>query len=259
MPWYHLHLGRGLLLIMLMCQPQSALGIRLPLTDSYMPYFGVGTQGDVLQWAGARTMYAVQQALVIEVSPRGLRFVFRNNKQQKQIYQLKNDLHSIGIAKDLTCAPQPGAMCCMKEGCFMPSPPSANLNYEDTSSSSRRLQQPSFPGQFPVMVVSSNNMERLGSDLLKAYAEASFEACSRKENGVGRIYENDHNSTGGEYTVSACDVLQGHFVAMYYPVQDKLLLFRQTFGPMAYTAVLLVSIIIIIILFLYHHHHDHHY
>ena len=44
--------------------------------------------------------------------------------------------------------------------------------------------------------------------------------------------------SAANYTVSGCDVLQGRFVALY--AFDEVRLFKQTLGPMAYTAAILV-------------------
>ena len=73
------------------------------------------------------------------------------------------------------------------------------------------------------------------SEVLRAFAEASETACGY--NGAGRsLLKHSAN-----YTVSGCDVLQGRLVALYAPNSDEVRLFKQTLGPMAYTAAILVS------------------
>jgi len=91
--------------------------------------------------------------------------------------------------------------------------------------------------------ISGVSMPLLNSSILSFYAAASSDSCS--SNGQGRVIipsKKNQNEDADLYTVSACDVLQGHFVLMYYPAENRVLLYSQTFGPMSYTAALLVRV-----------------
>ena len=105
-----------------------------------------------------------------------------------------------------------------------------------------------------IIQISGKSVLLLNSSVLSLYAAAASDSCAL--NGQGRFIrtitshtnhqeKNDDDDDDGDndniYTVSGCDVLQGHFVLMYFPAKNKIMLYAQTFGPMSYTAALLVS------------------
>jgi hypothetical protein len=229
-------------------------GSRIPLSDKALPYLSIDTLGaGVLRWNSASLLDEVQRAKIIEISPRGLRFIFDSvfeihhagfgshtdtyydNILKYNINQdIGADWHPHGYKTDIVsiiasaasnnnedvCIPESDCLCSINGNHFLPSPAlNANKNYNIT--------------------FSANPSALKTNKVLHAYASAA--AC-------------DYNGGGGRqlssgilptYTVSGCDVLQGKLVALYFPMSDRLLLHNQTLGPMAYTA----SIVVILFLF----------
>ncbi len=134
----------------------------------------------------------------------------------------------LAVSFDGGCVPARGSLCAMPEGALLPSPPLLDsvpaaglvgLNNSSSSSSSR--------------LYVLTDAERLQSAVLRQFARASGDACGY--NGAGRSI-----SEQTVYTVSGCDALQGRLVAIYIPLSNEIWLFRQTLGPMAYTASIVV-------------------
>ena len=67
----------------------------------------------------------------------------------------------------------------------------------------------------------------------KAYIDQTHEVCA--EHGGGRILM----EKGAHMTVTACDVIDGHLVAIWEADSGQIRLTGQTFGPMAYGAMLI--------------------
>jgi len=87
-------------------------------------------------------------------------------------------------------------------------------------------------GYFPV----ASDPSTLKNSLLRHLAQA--DACRAEGKGRGRVYSNS-----SEYTVTACDVLQGVHLVVYRQEEDKLSLHEQTFGPSAYLVILVSATI----------------
>lgn len=211
-------------------------GSRIPLSDKALPYLAIDTLGaGILRWNSASVLDEVQRAQIIEISPRGLRFIFdstnshhhslyvnNNNEDQNKSRNISNKMEAINAKKNDEdeadiCIPDRECLCSIDGNRFLPSP-AANRTYNIT-----------FSGD-------PTALKR--SKVLHAYASAT--ACAY--NGGGRVL----SSKDASYTVSGCDVLQGKLVALYFPRTNRLLLRNQTLGPMAYTASIVVFYFFII-------------
>lgn len=244
---------------------ELAYASRIPLSDGALPFLSINSLGStLLEWNNGAVLDILQAASLVEISPRGLRFVYKSH------LNLKN-LQPMAVATDGHCKAHRGCLCTIVreddgdmdfddyydpiifnnnfEGYYMPSPSLfiSMLDYHDNST------VPQIDASSEALVISKNisNIINNGSiwvtsrwDLLKStvlasYASASNQACA--SNGQGRFFISMEEASAVVYTVSGCDILQGHTVAMYYPQQDRMILVKQTFGPMAYTVILLVS------------------
>jgi hypothetical protein len=80
---------------------------------------------------------------------------------------------------------------------------------------------------------------QFNSSIAKYFFDESTGSCAR--NGDGRVQTLEE----AVYTVSACDIMEGRAVIMYRPSVDEIMVISQTFGPMAYTVILVTALICI--------------
>ena len=111
------------------------------------------------------------------------------------------------------CAPTPHGLCRMSEGLVLPSA--------------------WYPGAFPVGM-----MRRTGDPVLSVFSRNAHDACGMEGRGEGRIF-----SEAAEYTVTACDVVQGTHGLIYHTATGGVEVYEQTFGPIAYLIVLISATI----------------
>lgn len=183
--------------MMLLLLLGAARAARLPLSDKTLPYLGVDG-GALLRWDGAAHLDALQRARIVEISPRGVRFVYDPAAAPED---------------GEPCAPERRCLCGMEEGLILPSPA---LDANNVS-------------------ITVGGVPPSRSAVLRAFASAT-DACAY--NAAGR----NLSHALARYTVSGCDVLQGRLVIVYRPDLSRLMLIRQTLGPMAYTACILAAL-----------------
>jgi hypothetical protein len=94
-----------------------------------------------------------------------------------------------------------------------------------------------FPSAVERIVVTGIPNVQFENAVMQAFADA--DACD--EMGVGRQVQLNETV----YTVSACDIMQGHLVVVFQPTDGEIIIISQTFGPMAYTVVLITCLICI--------------
>jgi len=111
------------------------------------------------------------------------------------------------------CAPSGAALCVLEEGSVLPSAWSADAFAFEVGD---RLRDP-----------------------LLAHLSGVPDSCRLEGNGAGRVYV----AAGGNYTVLACDVVQGTRVLVYEPHAQGLRVVRQTLGPMGYLVLLVAAVI----------------
>jgi len=102
------------------------------------------------------------------------------------------------------CAPCEGALCCILPNATRVFPTNATANVG------------------PALQPELGEVVRRGS-------------C--QQSGEGRTWEQ-----GGAYALTACEVLASNNVLLYAPEEERIYFHRETFGPMAYTILLLCSI-----------------
>ena len=151
---------------------------------------------------------------MVEIGPRGVLFI----PYDEASYSYYVDREDMGrqppqyAAED--CKPSAFGLCQLEEGLVLPSFKERNLNT-----------------LFPVV----SDPSLLQNGALKLFAEA--DACGLEHRGSGRVY-----FPGREYTVSACDVIQGTHILVYRQGHNnnnnEVLVVEQTFGPIAYLIVL---------------------
>ena len=216
-------------LFALCCWVEAATAARIPLSDKALPFLSIDSAGaGLLRWDSAPVLDAVQGAAMVEVSPRGLRFVgypteptfFGFDRVSPDAF-LQWRTRPLAVASDGGCVAARGCLCATQEGQLLPSLAPGDVNISGTT--------------LPV------GAHRLQSAVLRAFAAASGDACGY--NGAGRTIVATAAPAAAVYTVSGCDALQGHLVVLYTPSTEELLLFKQTLGPMAYTASIVVRLL----------------
>ena len=181
---------------------------RVALTDSDTTtvYLCTGANNDPVQWSGAEMIRLMHNSQVVEVGPRGIRFV-----------DTKWTPHSGNTGVADTCESIPQALCQTPEGVLFPS-----------------------PGHDGEILVTGLLEPRFRNTVSQKFAEDSNEACDTIEGeGKGRTVIMDKVV----YTASSCDVMQGHIVTVFWPRLGKVSLHPQTLGPMAYTVMLITALI----------------
>jgi hypothetical protein len=153
----------------------------------------------------------LHQSQVVELGPRGALFVTTTSTR------------AASSPPEATCKPSDKALCVTVRGEVLPS---ALLNNGTASGLTFQVaEQP---------LSASSTAEAGVLDTLAQFKDA----CKLQGNGGGRAY-----SWGANYTVIACDVLQGTHVLVYEPRVRRLSLRAQTFGPAAYLIILLSATI----------------
>ena len=182
---------------------------RILLTNLSYPHLTTET-GALLRWGEAARLQSVHRARWIEVAPRGIRLV-------------ADDGAAGGGRRwsDPTpCAPVADALCATPHALLFPSPspssaaPSSAYAYYVVDGASPLIRNDSV-----------------------AVAYAREDACAL--HGAGRVFVPGGTQVLWGYTVTACDVMEGHLVALYDTVEGTVRLAPQTLGPMAYCILLL--------------------
>ena len=187
---------------------------RVALTDggdSPSPFLCTGNDNSPVQWGSAEMIRLIHNSQIIEVGARGIRFV-ESMWFPSSIYDRRH------LVKD-ACDSATHALCQTPNGALFPSP--ANT---------------------AGVRVTGHAEPVFNSSLIQYFAENANAACGAFDGrGQGRTVVMDLPAV---YTASACDIMQGRLVVLFKPGQEALLV-PQTFGPMAYTIVLIASLICI--------------
>jgi hypothetical protein len=180
---------------------------RIALTDSetVTPY--LWSNNAALQWNSADMMRLLHQSQAVEVGARGVRFVGAG---------LQPSVDLKFTAQDRCNGSSSGALCDTGNGLLFPS--------------SGAIVVTGLPSAADGVHFLENHVARM---------LAQETACN--ERGDGRVVVMNETV----YTASACDVMQGRYVALFWPGRDEVALLPQTFGPMAYTMILVTCIICI--------------
>jgi hypothetical protein len=222
---------------------------RIQVTDAVYPYLGTEAGGAV-RWSGGAMLEALYYADWIEIAPRGIR-IGRGSPTTSTTTAQQPPRG--------TCRATSDALCVLPEGLVLPSPPVGDVAGTETRTvvrggvrtprvpfpvmdrvSMRRMMMPVTPNQSSSSSTTTEEEEE-GLPLMLAYAEQ--EAC--RTHGKGRrLLEWNRTAAGGQHhTVTACDVVEGHWVALYAPASDSVRLATQTFGSTAYVAVLVQAVV----------------
>jgi hypothetical protein len=150
----------------------------------------------------------LHQSRVVELGPRGALFV---------MYPHHESTGGAQMPLSASCSTSEKALCVTSEGEVLPS---ALLN--DGTAHSAQFNVTATP-----WLLQESMLRTLGHLL---------DACKLESNGGARVYYADGRP---EYTVTACDVVQGTHVLVYEPRLKRVSLRAQTFGPAAYVICLL--------------------
>ena len=178
---------------------------RIPLTDSETVTPYLWTNNAALQWNSAEMVRLLHQSQMVEVGARGVRFV-------KAGLQPLDDLKF--AVQDRCNSSSTSALCDTGNGLL-------------------------FPSSGTIVVTGLPSHEGVFLENRVARTLAQETACAERGDGRAVVMKET------VYTASACDIMQGHYVALYLPNQDEIALLPQTFGPMAYTMILVTCVICI--------------
>ena len=211
-------LQRLLPLLLFLLLGGGTLAERILLTNVSYPHLTTETNA-LLRWGEAQRLQTLHGARWIEVAPRGIRIVPGDSAE------------SLGArwSPPTPCVAVPDALCATPQGLLFPSP------------------SPLALGFFNNYVVVSPALARrtLTRDPI-ALAYATEDACAM--HGIGRVLMAEPappSSLAGNYyyyTATACDVMEGHLVALYDTFEGTVRLAPQTLGPMGYCVVLLQAV-----------------
>ena len=198
-------------------------GFRIPLAyDTQSPFLHHSVNGKpgnsfnheslvTFAWSTSFLGKLLHQSNVIEIGPRGVRFI-----TQRQA------LKSGWVERSNNCTPSNVALCQVEtmEGWILPSEGAWQ------------------PPQFNITA----NGSLLEDHVMRLFADET--ACHDEKVGSGRNYYSDPGgggnlgSKGSTYTVTSCDVLQGRLIVAYVKPDQSLFVYTQTFGPIAYLLIL---------------------
>jgi hypothetical protein len=190
---------------------------RILLTNTSYPHFSTET-GALLRWGESQRLQNVHSARWIEVAPRGIRLVASG--------QPNNVVAGRRWSSPTPCLPIADALCATPRGLLFPSPPML-----------ADAQTLAYYAMSPALA------ERALVNDSVALAYAMENACAL--HGAGRVLVDESLSLDGlgyAYTATACDVMEGHLVALYDTVENTVRLAPQTLGPMAYCITLLQAV-----------------
>lgn len=146
---------------------------------------------------------------IIELGPRGVRFIFH----QPQIMKPAGAL----IAKSENCKPTDLALCYSSEGWFLPSEGKWGSTIFNITSSGSLLQD----------------------EVLRLFADEN--ACHGENQGVGRAYYYALQKV--QYSITSCDILQGRYILAYVKGDETVYVYPQTFGPISYFLIIISATI----------------
>ena len=200
------------------------LGLLLPVAEAFRIPLDFDAEGPFLQssvagaqggpytskivlapfsWSNVYLGKLLHMSDAVEIGPRGVLFIQHSSSR---------------AAPNATpCMPSPLGLCRLPEGLVLPS---------------SFFWDPSRDGaaMFPV----TSEPALLSDPLLRLFASIEATSCGMERKGTGRFYY-----TQAEYTVTACDVVQGSHILVYRPQTHEVVVLEQTFGPFAYLTVLI--------------------
>ena len=218
---------------------RCAAAYRIMLGPSAYPYLATET-GATLRWADAERLALLHRARWVEVAPRGIRVgvdVAAATAMRRWSDPVPCALSPAATAEH--------ALCATARAVLLPSP-AALGSAEESNYSSPSLADSSYY----VVGAFFGAFGAEGAEAFDAVAEAYARADACALHGVGRVLPGAPGAPGAvgagnnnnNYTVTACDVMDGHLVALFDLDAQTVRLAPQTFGPMAYSAVLLASV-----------------
>jgi hypothetical protein len=214
--------------VALMLQPSHA--IRFPLSGGggdeggglHTPYlYSTSTfskTSEPIRWNQQSWLDIIHSSEIVEISSRGIRSILKERiTSTTNWWWVPARLRLTPLSSDF-CNAKYEVLCWMgiEGGLF----PSTTMSVNVTG-----LLNPNFT-----------------SGVLSTYAKRSKDSCGDNA-GAGWGKGRDIISNMSVYVVSSCDVLNGHLVVMFEPAHHRVILFSQTFGPMAYFVVISCSLL----------------
>jgi hypothetical protein len=186
---------------------------RIALTENEVPTPLLYTGGGIMaiQWSSAEMVRSIHLSQAIEVGARGIRFVSARWTPLASFYKPSSSSTTTFVD---TCNSSALAFCDTGMGLVLPS-------LADN------------------VIVTGLPSAGLSNRIAQGFSQQASKACD--ERGDGRVML----LNASMYTASACDIMQGHLVLILRPADDEAMLFPQTFGPMAYTVILITCLICI--------------
>lgn len=186
---------------------------RIALSDGPFLFLSTGSDNAPVLWNGSSMLRLLHASRVVEVGARGIRFIGSQWRPSALFYASNTTAgfkdrwgHNKAGIHD-TCHAVSHALCSTANGFLFP--------YDTMAEVSGDLS-PAF----------SNHLS------LQFWSNAP-QTCDQS----GRILVKSPM-----YTATACDVMRGHLVTMYKTELHQAILFSQTFGPMAYTCILISAL-----------------
>jgi hypothetical protein len=172
-----------------------------------------------IKWDDPNWLNIIHSSDIIEISSRGVRSIINPRMFS---WWVPARQRQAAISRDV-CVAHSQAFCWMgNEGGLLPSA-------SDIS---------------PKIYVTGLRYPQFSSGTLATFSKQSKDACGDRwqgngGGGNGRIITSNQST----YVISSCDILNGHLVITYEPALGEILIFSQTFGPMAYSIIILSTLV----------------
>lgn len=198
--------------------------MRILLTSSAYPFLSTET-GATLRWSEGARLRMLYMVSHIEIAPRGVRVLYAQHAPRGRRWNTPT-----------ACSATTDGLCASNQSLLFPSPPiqGSLLLIDDANRSSALMN-----GEGPFIVT---DPKAAGAHLTDPLAQAYALADQCVDHGVGRAFV-DPAVDPWMYTVTACDAMEGHMVALWSESDATVRLSPQTFGPMAYCVMLLQAVL----------------
>lgn len=209
----------------------------------YNDYYESGEWKD-LSWETPKFLKLLQESCLIEFSKRGMRNIFRKNKEHcKYIHEYTLEklktIKTIHMVEREKCLARYGSLCTM-DGNLSQIFPCANCKEN--------------------LRITGHYTPDFNSSIVKYFWEHSSKGCEPIQNlkteqdewlKKRKIPWNEEQNTFQLYDISACDVSNKNIILLYNPYENTVVLFRDSFGEFSYFAAL-VYVLLNIHWFLHH-------
>jgi hypothetical protein len=167
-----------------------------------------------IQWDDPDWVNMIHSSDIIEVSSRGIRSIV-NPKMFS--WWVSGRQRQAPVSRD-ACTAHAQAFCWIgNEGGLLPS--ASDLS--------------------PNIYITGSIHQQFSSGTLATFSKQSKDACGdRWQGNGGRGGGRTITLNQSVYVISSCDILNGHLVIMYEPALGEIVVFSQTFGPMAYSIII---------------------